>query len=198
MPQPGRRVYAYLRWGIEGRTVERYVGEVAGDCRADFLRDGWSQALAAKLLPASPDDARIANSWASTPAVRSVMQANPRRDTKPERALRSALHVMGLRFRVDRAPLPGMRTRADIVFSRAKVAVFVDGCFWHGCPEHYRPARKNADFWNAKYHENQERDRRTESVLTEQGWLTIRVWEHEDPGEAATRVAAQLRPLVAH
>ncbi|WP_346007511.1 hypothetical protein [Janibacter terrae] len=75
-------------------------------------------------------------SFASTPGVRSRMQVQRTRDTAPEMALRSSLHSMGLRYRVDRAPLPGLRRRADIVFGPARVAVFVDGCFWHGCPEH--------------------------------------------------------------
>jgi len=193
LPQPGRRVYAYLRWNAGGRTIERYVGEVSGQTRAELLEDGWRKALANDLLPRTSDESRTANSWASTPAVRTVMRANPRKDTKPERRLRSLLHGMGLRYRVDNAPIAGVRGRADLVFSRAKVAVFVDGCFWHGCPDHYRPAHKNVEFWQAKLKENQDRDHRTDAVLAANGWLSVRVWEHEDPNEAALRIAEALR-----
>nr|WP_255363084.1 very short patch repair endonuclease [Mycobacterium sp. 1245805.9] len=128
--------------------------------------------------------------------MRSVMRANPRRDTKPERRLRSLLHGMGLRYRVDRAPLPGIRRRADLVFPRAKVVVFVDGCFWHGCPQHYRPARKNAEFWDAKLLENTARDRETDQLLSASGWRVIRVWEHEDMPDAAERIYCELRARV--
>jgi DNA mismatch endonuclease (patch repair protein) len=193
MPQPGRRIYAYLRWNAHGRTVERYVGEVAGESRLDYLKDGWKQAHAAHLLPDTAEAATTANSWASSTAVRTVMQANPRRDTKPERELRSMLHGMGLRYRVDKSPLPGLRTRADLVFFRAQVAVFVDGCFWHGCPEHYRPAHKNAAFWRAKLTENQTRDRLTDERLAEQGWRVVRIWEHENLAVAARRVADEVQ-----
>ncbi|WP_255360825.1 very short patch repair endonuclease [Mycobacterium sp. 852002-30065_SCH5024008] len=129
--------------------------------------------------------------------MRSVMRANPRRDTKPERQLRSLLHAMGLRYRVDAAPLVGVRRRADLVFPRAKVVVFVDGCFWHGCPDHYRPARKsNAEFWDAKLAENTARDRDTDQKLEANGWQVIRVWEHENMPEAAERIYRQLRARV--
>ncbi|WP_415296883.1 hypothetical protein [Cellulosimicrobium sp. SJTW-1] len=79
------------------------------------------------------------------------MQAIRRRDTKPELAVRRVLHARGLRYRVDFAPLPGLRRRADIVFTRARVAVFIDGCFWHGCPEHGQQAfKRNIDYWPSK------------------------------------------------
>ncbi|WP_308222832.1 very short patch repair endonuclease [Frankia sp. AgPm24] len=129
------------------------------------------------------------SSWASSPAVRAGMRANRGRDTKPELALRSAVHGLGLRYRVDVAPLPGLRRRTDLSFPGVKVAVFSDGCYWHGCPEHYRPARRNSEFWSAKISANRERDRDTDAKLTSAGWLVIRVWEHEDPTEAASRIA---------
>ena len=115
------------------------------------------------------------------------------RDTQPELLLRRELHRRGLRYRVD-APLPGMpRRRADILFSRAKVAVFVDGCFWHGCPEHRPSPTNNGDWWSVKLDRNIERDRDTDSHLQSLGWTVLRVWEHEDMAEAANRVATAVR-----
>ena len=128
-------------------------------------------------------------SWASSEATRAVMRANRGRDTRPELALRSAVHALGLRYRVNLRPVPGLRRTADLVFTRAKVAVFLDGCFWHGCPEHLRPARINERFWSAKIVGNKERDRDTDRRLIEAGWTVLRVWEHEDPKAAACRVA---------
>lgn len=114
------------------------------------------------------------------------------RDTAPERALRSAAHRMGLRFYVDRAPLQARRRRADLVFPRARVAVYVDGCFWHGCPEHGTSPRHNAEYWRDKIARNRRRDADTNAQLRAAGWDVLRVWEHEDPGEAARRVAAMV------
>jgi len=117
------------------------------------------------------------------------MVANARgRDTGPELALRRELHRRGLRYRVD-WPLPGMpRRRADIAFTRARVAVFVDGCFWHGCEQHGRSTKSNTDFWKAKVQRNRERDRGTDALLRAQGWSVVRIWEHEPVVEAANRV----------
>lgn len=111
-----------------------------------------------------------------------------RRDTAPELALRSELHRRGLRFRVDRPPLTGLRSRADIVFGPARVAVYVDGCFWHSCPEHGTKPKANAEWWERKLARNRKRDAETERALREQGWEVVRVWEHENPVEAADRV----------
>lgn len=118
------------------------------------------------------------------------MLGNKRRDTKPELALRRSVHALGLRYRVDAQPLPGLRRRADLLFTRARVAVYLDGCFWHGCSLHYRePGGLNAAYWASKVAGNQARDRDTDARLVEAGWLVVRVWEHEDPVEAAQRVA---------
>ena len=127
-------------------------------------------------------------SWASSPSVRNVMRGNKGRDTRPELALRSAVHALGMRYRVGLRPVPHVRRTADIVFTRAKVAVFLDGCFWHGCPEHHRPAQKNSDFWIAKIEGNKARDADTDSRLREAGWQIIRIWEHEDPSAAARTI----------
>ncbi|MCX5075220.1 very short patch repair endonuclease [Streptomyces sp. NBC_00513] len=125
----------------------------------------------------------------STPDVRARMSRQKSKDTKIEVALRKALHASGLRFRVHGRPVKGVRREADIVFGPARVAVFVDGCFWHGCPEHATWPRRNAEFWRAKIEGNQARDRDTDARLAEAGWLAFRVWEHEPPAESAVRVA---------
>jgi DNA mismatch endonuclease (patch repair protein) len=113
-----------------------------------------------------------------------------RRDTAAELALRRALHARGLRFRVDRPVLPDRRRRADIVFGPARVAVFVDGCFWHGCPEHGTRPSSNSDFWRQKVDANQARDQDTDRRLRKAGWVVVRVWEHETPATAADRIEA--------
>lgn len=118
------------------------------------------------------------------------MQSNKGRDTKPELALRSAVHALGLRYRVDARPLKELRRTADLVFPRAKVAVFLDGCFWHGCPQHHTVSATNATFWADKVKNNTARDRDTDRRLEESGWAVVRVWEHDDPADAARRVQA--------
>lgn len=130
----------------------------------------------------------MAESWASSPGVRASMKSNKGRDTKPEMALRSAVHALGLRYRVSGRPLKELRRTADLVFPKVRVAVFLDGCFWHGCPEHHSVAVTNADFWAKKVAGNIERDRDTDMRLVEAGWVSVRVWEHEDPLEAARRI----------
>jgi DNA mismatch endonuclease (patch repair protein) len=116
------------------------------------------------------------------------MRRAKRRDTAPELALRRELHRRGLRYRVDR-PLPGMqRRRADIWFGPARVAVFVDGCFWHGCPEHSTVPKANRQWWIEKIGANVARDRDTDDRLGQLGVLVLRFWEHEDPSAAADAV----------
>lgn len=129
-------------------------------------------------------------SWASSEGVRRSMKSNRRVDTIPERRLRSALHAQGLRFRKDyRIDLPTLRVRADVAFPRQRVAVFVDGCFWHRCPEHATDPVRNSDFWAAKLDRNVERDRQVDEALTEAGWELVRGWEHEPAEAIAERVA---------
>ena len=108
-------------------------------------------------------------------------------------AIRRLLHSMGLRYRVDVRPVKEVRRRADTVFGGAKVAVFVDGCFWHCCPEHGTLPATNADYWVTKLHRNAERDRETDSLVKAAGWRVIRVWEHVDPNTAAARIARSVR-----
>ena len=110
-----------------------------------------------------------ARSWASSPATRASMRGNRSRDTKPELALRSTVHAAGLRYRVAARPLADLRRTADLVFRSARVAVFVDGCFWHGCPSHHTKASANADYWAQKVDENRNRDRDTDARLTAAG-----------------------------
>ncbi len=114
------------------------------------------------------------------------MQAQPRTGTAPELALRRAAHRLGLRYFVNRPPLPSLRRTADLVFPTARVAVFVDGCFWHGCPDHARgEIRHNVWYWPEKIASNQRRDHDTNDRLADGGWLAIRVWAHEDASDAA-------------
>lgn len=116
------------------------------------------------------------------------MQGNRSRDTKPELAIRKLLHSAGLRYRVSARPIKDLRRTADLVFGSAKVAVFIDGCFWHKCPLHSSVPRTNSTYWRAKLDRNVERDAETDQLLSDHGWLSIRVWEHEDPAKAAKRV----------
>lgn len=132
----------------------------------------------------------MTESWASSPGTRASMKSNRRRDTKPELAIRRLLHARGLRYRVD-VPLEfDRRRRADIVFPAAKLIVFIDGCFWHGCQEHYSVPVTNAEFWATKRAKNVQRDEETTDILTGSGWTVKRYWEHEEPRAVADDVQA--------
>jgi len=128
----------------------------------------------------------------SSPEIRRRMQRQAQGDTDPELALRRELWHRGLRYRVDYR-LPALRRRADVAFPRQMVAVFVDGCFWHVCPEHASWPKANAAWWRTKLEANVRRDRDTDRRLHEAGWLTIRVWEHDRPADAADRIQAEVR-----
>lgn len=185
-----RRVRAYLRWSRDGKTHERYVCEVKHDSRGKNLAEAWRRAWDLGLLA---DEPLPPESRASSREVRAAMRANRGKDTRPELALRKLLFRRGLRYRVNAKPLVEIRRTADVVFPGDRVAVFVDGCFWHGCPEHYRPAVKKTDFWREKIDGNRSRDVETNEMLLAAGWRVIRVWEHEDPGSAAERVEREVR-----
>ncbi|MFJ3861600.1 very short patch repair endonuclease [Streptomyces sp. NPDC090085] len=129
-------------------------------------------------------------SWASSAARRRNMQAIRSRDTKPERVIRKLVHARGLRYRVAARPLPGLRRTADLVFRPAKVAVFIDGCYWHGCPEHYVPPRTNPGYWSDKVARNMARDRDTDQQLEGAGWLVLRFWEHEQSDVCAATIVS--------
>lgn len=134
----------------------------------------------------------MGESWATSEGTRRSMVANKRRDTSTELAVRREIFRRGLRYRVDFAPLPGIRRRADIVFTRARVALFVDGCFWHGCPVHATSPKRNSDYWGPKLAKNIERDRDTDRELEEAGWTVLRFWEHEAFGDVADAIASAL------
>lgn len=124
------------------------------------------------------------------------MQANRSRDTGPEVAVRRALHAAGLRYRTSfLIATETLKVRADVAFTRRRLALFIDGCYWHGCPVHWRSPAKNADFWTAKIQHNQARDARVTSALEEAGWHVVRAWEHEDPSEVAAAVRLALSRL---
>jgi len=119
-----------------------------------------------------------------------TMRANRRSDTQPEVRIRSLLHRAGFRFRKDHAiQLVGTRVRPDVVFPRTQLAVFIDGCFWHNCPEHGSIPRVNAEYWRLKLAYNAERDRQSSRALESAGWLVLRIWEHVQPSDAVDQIA---------
>ncbi len=127
-------------------------------------------------------------------AATKVGKGNRRADTKPEVRLRSDLHRRGLRFRKDLLVRAGdVKVRPDVVFTKARVAVFVDGCFWHGCPDHQVVPKSNQDYWVPKLRRNVERDRAADDALAGDGWAVVRVWEHEDVAIAGRRVEAVVK-----
>jgi DNA mismatch endonuclease (patch repair protein) len=132
------------------------------------------------------------NQWEADDDRSRHMARFGRRDTAPELALRGELHARGRRFFVDRRISALTRARADLVFPRARVAVFVDGCFWHWCEEHAHLPKANAELWRSKLLANRQRDASHDAVLRSEGWRVIRVWEHEDVGTAADLVERAL------
>lgn len=136
-------------------------------------------------------------SWASSPAARATMRANRGRDTGPEMQVRRLVHAAGLRYRVNARPERDLRRTVDMLFRRTRVAVLIDGCFWHGCPEHHQAPKSNATFWSDKIAANRARDVQTTDFLTRRGWLVLRFWEHEiraDVGAVAARIIDEVRP----
>jgi DNA mismatch endonuclease, patch repair protein len=148
-------------------------------------------------MSASPLDMTVEEyPQATNDGVSIRMRGNRRRDTKPEVAVRSALHRRGLRFRVDHpVQLPGRVVRADIVFPRKRLAVFIDGCFWHQCPIHATLPQTNTDYWLPKLERNVKRDRLIDELLGGIGWSVLRAWEHEAPAQVAGRIAAHLNAI---
>jgi DNA mismatch endonuclease (patch repair protein) len=131
--------------------------------------------------------------YPSSPGRSANMRANRRTDTKPEMALRRALHGQGFRYRKDyRLDLDGARVRPDIAFTARRVAVFVDGCFWHACPEHGTKPASNTWYWGPKLTRNVERDRAADAALLAAGWQVVRIWEHEHLDAAVAAVIAAL------
>ena len=122
-----------------------------------------------------------------TRAVRNVMKANRGVDTKPELRLRSQIHKSGLRYAIDVRPESDINRRADLVFRSAKVAVFVHGCFWHGCPKHHKLPKSNKKYWAQKVRRNRERDQETQRLLRKRGWKVLVFWEHESVDSCAVK-----------
>jgi len=146
----------------------------------DTTHDLTHETVKQKLYPLPASPGRSAN-----------MKANRRTNTKPELALRSALHAMGYRYRKDlRLDLPRRRVRPDIAFTSRKVAVFVDGCFWHACPDHGSQPKNNEWYWSPKLQKNVERDRAADQALTDAGWTVVRLWEHVPIEDAVAKVVA--------
>ena len=121
------------------------------------------------------------------------MQGNRSHDTQAELAVRRLVHAAGLRYRVNVRPERDLRRTADLLFSRARVVVLIDGCYWHGCPQHYRRPSSNRRYWDAKVLRNASRDREVDAALMTAGWLVVRAWEHEDPVDVAARVESAVR-----
>jgi DNA mismatch endonuclease (patch repair protein) len=144
----------------------------------------------------APQDTKQRLSWASSQAVRHVMQGNRSRDTKPEMAVRRAVHASGLRYRVCSRPLPLTRRTADMVFRKTRIAVFVDGCFWHGCPEHHTHPKVNTEYWQAKIARNKSRDEETTWQLRNAGWVVLRFWSHVIPAQAAALIVATVQAKI--
>jgi DNA mismatch endonuclease, patch repair protein len=173
-------------------------GQARGKSAAPPAAASRSAAAAAaqgKAYPFTADPGRAAN-----------MRSNRRSDTKPELALRAALHALGYRYRKDfRLDLPLRRVRPDIAFTRRKVAVFVDGCFWHACPDHGGKPKNNEWYWSPKLAKNVERDRAADEALAQAGWTVVRLWEHVPTGDAVAAVISAVggprpeeRPAAGH
>lgn len=139
-------------------------------------------------IPQRRQNACVPDAVPSSPSVSARMSRQSSRDTAPEVAVRRILHAAGLRYRVN-VPVPGMPRRTiDIAFTKARIAIFLDGCFWHGCPQHATHPKANAAWWRAKLDKNMARDRETSEHLREQGWTVLRFWEHEAPDAIALAV----------
>lgn len=177
-------------------SVCRQIGNAVPPLLAHVLASAIAEAVLGKedaeLLHPLPKPIRSASALPAPPAsckdTQKRMTSQAKRDTKPELLLRHALTERGMRYRIDYAPVEGVRSKADVVFTRAKVAVFVHGCFWHGCPDHHRPTKSNTKWWAEKIAANRTRDAATAEALQAHGWAVLQVWEHESPDEAAERV----------
>jgi DNA mismatch endonuclease (patch repair protein) len=162
-----------------------------------MIRDASERSL--NRIAKTPASRASLPAYISPSAARSRnMAAVKRSNTKPEIALRHALHAVGLRYRKDYPLRLGCKLiRPDIAFTRSRVAVFVDGCFWHRCPQHGEVPATNVGFWSAKLEANAARDRQQDRLLAEAGWLVVRIWEHEPLDAAIATVRAALTSRVA-
>ncbi|GAB3332598.1 DNA mismatch endonuclease Vsr [Micromonospora halotolerans] len=183
--------------GLSSRA--RQIGNAVPPLLGSILASAIAQAVGgpkARVVHKRPDAPKPGKSLPAPhptdEATRARMQRQDRRDTLPEMRIRMGLEARGLEFEVDAKPEPGLRRTADILFGKEKVAVFVDGCFWHGCPQHARNTKSNTKWWADKIDKNRRRDAHTRETLEAAGWRVIRVWEHEEPGEAVERIAAEV------
>ena len=145
-----------------------------------------------RAMPNPADSHSSSRPAASTEIVRRNMQRQKRRDTGCEMAVRRLLHAEGIRYRVDFKPLSDERFRADIGWKTRRIAVFIDGCFWHACPQHCTMPKRNTEWWEAKLRANSARDQRADAVLRSRGWAVLRFWEHEPPHEVAAAIRTHL------
>lgn len=171
-----------LEWAAPDRPAVKRLVEAD-----ESLLPGEAQMARSELAPTVETDRPpiVSGSWATSSGVRRSMLGNRARDTQPELAVRRIVHAMGLRYRVDHRPTPELRVRGDLVFPRRRIVVFIDGCYWHGCPQHYTSPKSNSEYWAAKVDANRERDARMTQMLTELGWRVLRFWTHQDPVEIA-------------
>jgi DNA (cytosine-5)-methyltransferase 1 len=197
----GARLQSFPDWyEFYGSVRSRYrqVGNAVPPRLARFLASSLARQVApasARVYCVSPKQGRPGDQPPppSDPLTRRRMQNQRRLDTRPEVMLRKELHARGLRFRVGIKPVRGLRREIDVAFPTAKVAVFVDGCFWHGCPIHARPTKAHTFWWADKIGRNKERDLETIELLTSLGWRVVRIWEHQQPNDAADAVELVLR-----
>lgn len=191
--------------GVAKRTSpdDRATASIRKACRSCLFTTRYScayerPAIASDITPSISVVSHMKADRPSSPyphphseAVSRVMRGNRKRDTQPELALRSALHALGLRFRKHYVLFDGQqRATVDVAFPSERVAVFLDGCFWHSCPQHGTAPRTNTEYWSPKLLRNIERDRDVDARLRAAGWMSIRVWEHEDPVKAAKAIGA--------
>lgn len=173
-------------WAVP--TVERCRSSTPPSRSAAIVSGGWRRGRRV----VHPGE--VASHKDVDPAVSARMARTGGRDTSCEMAVRRELHRRGMRYRVSYRPVGDLRRTADIVFIRQRIAVLIDGCFWHGCPTHYRPATgARRQFWASKIAENRRRDRDSTDAFVAAGWIVLRFWEHEDPVVVADRVVAAVR-----
>lgn len=175
---------------VIGNAVPPLLGVHVGTPLLEALFPPKKDRILPTMKARSPRKAAFPS--ASNDKIRQRMKTTKRRDTKPELLLRSELDREGLRYAVDQV-VDGTRGRADIVFKDARVAVYVDGCYWHGCPLHGTLPKSNSQAWKEKFEANRLRDESNDVRLTEGGWTVMRFWEHDDPVESATKVVAAVR-----
>ena len=168
-----------------GNAVPPLMGSVLGASIAQHLEHAGDRSTthAPVISPAAQRPAHR-----PTPATSARMSRQKKTGTRPEVTLRRLLHAQGLRYLVDARPLPDLRRSADLLFRGSRVAVFVDGCFWPGCPAHARATKSNTVWWRDKIERNRARDVETTAALQAAGWTVLRIWEHEAPQDAALRV----------